>query len=61
VDPKELEERRATAEQTAESVKQAQPRITLLNQPLRHHEDNGSLTADIAREDRGDGVESEPP
>jgi hypothetical protein len=60
VDPKELEERRDTAEQTADSVKLAEPRITLLNQPLRHHEADGSLTAEGASEDRGDGVETEP-
>ena len=61
MDPKELEERRDAAKQTAGSVKQAQPRITLLNQPLRHHDDDGSLTVDVASEDRGDGVETEPP
>ena len=53
--PKELEERRRTAEEQADSVKRAVPRITLLNEPLRHHEGDGSLTADSAGELGEDG------
>jgi hypothetical protein len=52
VDPKELEERRRSAEEQADQLKQAVPRITLLNEPLRHHEGDGSLSAESAREPR---------
>jgi hypothetical protein len=55
VDPKELEERRRAAEEEADSLKRAVPRITLLNAPLRHHEGDGSLSADSAAEVREDG------
>jgi hypothetical protein len=50
VDPKELEERRRAAEEEADRLKTAVPRITLLNEPLRHHEGDGSLSADSAAE-----------
>jgi hypothetical protein len=50
VDPKELDDRRSTAEREAASVKRDLPRITLLNEPLRHHEGDGSLSAAGARE-----------
>ena len=50
MDPKELEERRRAAEEQANRLKQAVPRITLLNEPLRHHEGDGSLSAESARE-----------
>jgi hypothetical protein len=57
VDPKELEERRRAAKDEADSVKRAIPRITLLNEPLRHHEGDGSLSADsvgeLADDDQG--------
>jgi hypothetical protein len=59
VDPKEVEERRRAAEEQADSVKPTVPRITLLNEPLRHHEGDGSLSADSAGElgeDAQDGV-----
>jgi hypothetical protein len=52
VDPEELEERRRAAEEQADWLKQAVPRITLLNEPLRHHEGDGSLSAECAREPR---------
>ena len=52
MDPKELEERRRAAEEQADRLKQAVPRITLLNEPLRHHEGDGSLSAESAREPR---------
>jgi hypothetical protein len=52
VDPKELEERRHAAEEQADRLKQAVPRITLLNEPLRHHEGDGSLSAESASEPR---------
>jgi hypothetical protein len=55
VDPKEFEERRRAAEEQADSVKRAVPRITLLNEPLRHHEGDGSLTADSVAELGEDG------
>jgi len=55
VDPKELEERRRAAEEEADSLKQAVPRITLLNEPLRHHEGDGSLSADSAADPGDDG------
>jgi hypothetical protein len=50
VDPKDLEERRHAAEQEADNLKRAAPRITLLNEPLRHHEPDGSLSAESAGE-----------
>jgi hypothetical protein len=50
VDRQELEERRRAAEEEADSLKRAVPRITLLNEPLRHHESDGSLSAENARE-----------
>jgi hypothetical protein len=55
VDPKELEERRHAAEQQADSVKRTVPRITLLNEPLRHHEGDGSLSTDSVGEPGEDG------
>jgi hypothetical protein len=55
VDPKELEERRRAAEEEADGLRRAVPRIILLNAPLRHHEGDGSLSADIAAELRDDG------
>jgi hypothetical protein len=48
VDPKELEERRQAAEEQADRLKRAVSRITLLNEPLRHHEGDGSLSAEGA-------------
>ena len=50
MDPKELDDRRGTAARGADSVKRDLPRITLLNEPLRHHEGDGSLSAAGARE-----------
>ena len=50
MDPKEPEERRAADEEVADSQKRAVPRITLLNAPLRHHEDDGSIPAESAEE-----------
>jgi hypothetical protein len=50
VDAEELQERRRAAENEAGRLKRAVPRITLLNQPVRHHEVDGSLTADSATE-----------
>ena len=55
MDPKELEERRRAAEEAADSLRRAVPRITLLNEPLRHHEGDGSLSADSAAELHDDG------
>ncbi len=52
VDPKELEQRRRAAEEEADHLKRAVPRITLLNEPLRHREGEGSLSTEIAREPR---------
>ena len=46
MDPKELEERRRAGEEEADHLKRTVPRITLLNEPLRHHEGDGSLSAD---------------
>jgi hypothetical protein len=63
VDAKELEERRRAAEQEADSLKRAAPRITLLNEPLRHHEGDGSLAAESTGElgeDRQGGVQPNP-
>jgi hypothetical protein len=50
MEPKEPEQRRRAAEEDADSLKQAVPRIPLLNEPLRHHEDDGSRSTDIAEE-----------
>jgi len=50
MDPKELEERRAADEEVTDNRKRAVPRITLLNAPLRHHEDDGSIPAQSAEE-----------
>lgn len=50
MDPKELEERLRAAEEEADHPKRAIPRITLLNEPLRHHEGDGSLSAESAGE-----------
>ena len=55
MDPKEHEERRRDAEEQADSEKRTVPRITLLNEPLRHHEGDGSLSADSAGELGEDG------
>jgi hypothetical protein len=52
VDPKVLEERRRAAEEQAGRLQQAAPRIPLLNKPLRHHEGDGSLSAESEREPR---------
>jgi hypothetical protein len=63
VEPKELRERRHAAEQDADSVKRAEPRITLLNQPLRHHQADSALTAESTGElgeDRHVGVQPNP-
>jgi hypothetical protein len=59
VEPQELDERVRAAEEEAGRLKRAVPRITLLNEPLRHHEADGSLPAEAARgpgKDRQDGV-----
>jgi hypothetical protein len=59
VDPKDLDERRHAAEEAADGLRRAVPRITLLNEPLRHHEADGSLSAESAGEpgnDRQDRV-----
>ena len=50
MDPKELEQRRRAAEEDAHSVRRAVPRITLLNEPLRHHEVDGSIPFASPRE-----------
>jgi hypothetical protein len=50
VDPKELKQRRAADKEVADDLKRAVPRITLLNEPLRHHEDDGSIPAESAEE-----------
>jgi hypothetical protein len=55
VDPKELDERRHAAEEAADGLRRAVPRITLLNEPLRHHEGDGSLSAESAVELAEDG------
>jgi hypothetical protein len=63
VDPKELDQRRRGAEQEAASLKRAAPRITLLNEPLRHHEGDGSLPAESGGElgeDARVGVQPNP-
>jgi hypothetical protein len=44
VDREELDDRQRVAEEEADSLKRAAPRITLLNEPLRHHEGDGALT-----------------
>jgi hypothetical protein len=54
VDPKELQQREHLPEEDADSVRRAVPRVTLLNEPLRHHERDGSLTAESAGELRED-------
>ena len=63
MDPKELEERRNAAEEEADSLRRAVPRITLLNEPLRHHEGDGSLAAESTGElgeDRQVGLQPNP-
>ena len=55
MDQSELEEWRHAAEDEADSPRRAVPRITLLNEPLRHHEDDGSLSADSVGELADDG------
>ena len=50
MDPKELQERRAADEEVADNRTRVVPRITLLNAPLRHHEDDGSIPAQSAEE-----------
>jgi hypothetical protein len=50
VDPKQLEQRLAADEEVAVNLERAVPRITLLNEPLRHHEDDGSIPAASAEE-----------
>ena len=63
MDPKELDQRRRAAEQEAASLKRAAPRITLLNEPLRHHDGDGSLSAESAGElgeDAQAGVQPNP-
>jgi hypothetical protein len=63
VEPKELQERRRAAGLDADSVMRAEPRIILLNQPLRHHEADGALTAESTcelAEDRQVDVQPNP-
>jgi hypothetical protein len=55
VDPKELAERQRLAQEEADSVKRAVPRIAVLNKPLRHHDGDGALTAESAGELGEDG------
>jgi hypothetical protein len=50
VDAKEFQQPRRAAENEAGRLNRAVPRITLLNQPVRHHEADGSLTADTTTE-----------
>ena len=49
MDPKE-QERRAADEEVADNRMRVVPRITLLNAPLRHHEEDGSIPAESAEE-----------
>jgi hypothetical protein len=63
MDPKELEQRGHLAEEDQDSVRPAVPRIALLNEPLRHHDGDGSLTAESTSElgeDREVGVQPNP-
>ena len=61
MDPKELEERERLAQEEADSLKRAIPRITVLNEPLRHHDGDGALTAESASElDEAGQVGAEP-
>jgi hypothetical protein len=46
VDPKELEKRRRAVEEEVDHLRRAVPQITLLNEPLRHHEGDGSLSVE---------------
>jgi hypothetical protein len=46
MDPEELGERRRVAKKDAASLRRAVPQITLLNEPLRHRDGDGSLTAE---------------
>ena len=48
MDPKALEDRRAAIEEAADHLRRDVPRITILNEPLRHHEGDGSLPAESA-------------
>ena len=55
MDPSDLEERRRAIEEAADRLKHAVPRITLLNEPKRHHDRDNSLAAEAdgeLREDR---------
>ena len=64
MDRNELEERRRAAEKATDSPKQAVSRITVLNEPLRHHDGDGALTADSAGElgeDGQVGLQLDPP
>lgn len=54
MDPKELEERERLAQDEADSLKRAIPRITVLHEPLGHHDGDGALTAESASEPEPD-------
>jgi len=63
VDLKELNEHQRAAHEDADSLKRDVPRITLLNEPLRHHEPDGSRPTERAGElgeDRQVGVQPNP-
>lgn len=60
MDPNELELRRRVAQEEAYLLKQAVPRITLLNEPLRHHEGDGSFSAESAGDPGEDGRVTQP-
>ena len=63
MDREELDDRQRVAEEAADSLKRAVPRITLLNEPLRHHEGDGSLTTQSTSqlgEDGQVGVQPNP-
>ena len=55
MDPKELAERQRLAQEEADSLKRAVPRITVLNEPLRRHDGDGALTAESESELGEDG------
>jgi len=63
VDRRELGERQHTAHEEADSLKRDVPRITLLNEPRRHYESDGSGPTEHAGEpgeDRQIGVQPDP-
>ena len=63
MDRQELDDRQRFAEEEADSLKRAVPRITVLNEPLRHHEGDGALTTQSTSqlgEDGQFGVQPNP-